>query len=184
MNKIESLKKVIKKQLPQAKIAEDPPTKPGAAWFLDVSCKGRSVTLQWKPQKGFGLSSNPAHGYGEGPHEVFADAKAAAKRAVELLVSGDRTFCPKELPISRLRDVLGVSQEELARKLNMQQATISRMERQTDMRISTLRKLIDALGGQLQIRARLGDETICLVQFEESPKQKPSRKVQASRSKK
>lgn len=64
--------------------------------------------------------------------------------------------------LEQLRLALGVSQEELARLLDVQQPAISKLERRTDMRLSTLRELIEALGGELKLAAKFKDRTIDL----------------------
>jgi predicted transcriptional regulator len=46
-----------------------------------------------------------------------------------------------------------MTQEQLANVLGVKQAAVSKMERRTDMYISTLRGIIKAMGGQLEIRA-------------------------------
>lgn len=56
--------------------------------------------------------------------------------------------------LEELRAALGVSQEELARLLDVQQPAISKLERRSDMRVSTLRELVEALGGELKLSAK------------------------------
>jgi hypothetical protein len=56
--------------------------------------------------------------------------------------------------LADLRRVRSLSQEELAAELHVNQATISRMERRAEMFVSTLRRLVEAMGGELELRAR------------------------------
>lgn len=65
--------------------------------------------------------------------------------------------------LEQLRVALGISQDELARLLDVQQPAISRLERRDDMRLSTLRELIEALGGQLKLSAKFRDRTVELT---------------------
>ena len=58
----------------------------------------------------------------------------AKKRAREMMT---------EMLLSELRKYAGVTQEELASSLGIKQPTLSRMESQEDMQISTLRRLIE-----------------------------------------
>ena len=44
-----------------------------------------------------------------------------------------------------------MTQDELAASLGVKQPTLSRLEGQDDMQISTLRRVIEALGGELEI---------------------------------
>lgn len=73
----------------------------------------------------------------------------------------------KEMPLQELRQALHMSQERMAELLSTKQANISRIERRTDMYISTLRSYIEAMGGQLDIIARFPDGEVHINQFEE-----------------
>jgi ribosome-binding protein aMBF1 (putative translation factor) len=73
----------------------------------------------------------------------------------------------KEMPLQELRQALQMSQEHLAEILFTKQANVSRIERRTDMYISTLRSYIEAMGGQLDIVARFPDGDVHINQFED-----------------
>ena len=55
-----------------------------------------------------------------------------------------------------------VSQERLARSLGKSQAAVAQMEQRSDMKVSTLRETIEAMGGKLELVAHFpaGDVTI------------------------
>jgi len=84
--------------------------------------------------------------------------KRAEKKAVKMMT---------EMPLHELRRARDMSQEELARELHIKQAAVSKLERRTDMYISTLRRAIDALGGNLEIVARFPDGEVKISQFED-----------------
>jgi DNA-binding XRE family transcriptional regulator len=71
----------------------------------------------------------------------------------------------RSLPLHELRAARKVTQEQLAETLNLKQAAISRMERRTDVYISTLRRYIEAMGGELVISARFPDGEVEVRQF-------------------
>ncbi len=73
----------------------------------------------------------------------------------------------REIMLTELRQVLGVNQEELGQLLNKKQAAISRLERRSDMHISTLRAFIKALGGRLELIAAFPDKKYPIKQFEQ-----------------
>ena len=73
----------------------------------------------------------------------------------------------KEIRLTELRNALGINQEELGELLNKKQAAISRLERRSDMHISTLREFIKALGGKLEIIATFPDASYHIKQFEQ-----------------
>ena len=55
--------------------------------------------------------------------------------------------------LQEIRKALEMTQVELAEQLAIKQAAVSKIESQTDMYVSTLRRVIEGLGGQLHIRA-------------------------------
>lgn len=52
-----------------------------------------------------------------------------------------------------LRKALHISQDELARTLGKSQAAVAQMEHRVDMKVSTLRETIEAMGGRLDLVA-------------------------------
>jgi predicted transcriptional regulator len=52
-----------------------------------------------------------------------------------------------EMPLHELRQARGLSQKQLAQTLHVQQPSIAKMGKRTDMYISTLRSHIEAIGG-------------------------------------
>ncbi len=71
----------------------------------------------------------------------------------------------KEMPLHELRKAQQMSQDTLAKALNINQAAVSKMERRTDMYISTLRRYIQAMGGDLDIVARFPEGDVRISQF-------------------
>jgi len=72
-----------------------------------------------------------------------------------------------EMPLQELRQARQYSQEQMAMALQCKQASISKMERRTDMYIKTLRSYIKAMGGELVISAKFADGEIKINQFQE-----------------
>lgn len=77
----------------------------------------------------------------------------------------------KEMPLQELRQAHQMSQERLAELLSTKQANVSRIERRTDMYISTLRSYIEAMGGELDIVARFPNGEVHISQFESIDKE-------------
>ena len=69
------------------------------------------------------------------------------------------------MPLDELRAARNLTQEHLAALLHIKQASVSKMERRTDMYIGTLGKFIEAMGGQLEIRAIFPDGAVRITQF-------------------
>jgi DNA-binding XRE family transcriptional regulator len=70
-----------------------------------------------------------------------------------------------EMPLNELRNARGLTQEMLAEALNIQQPSIAKMEKRTDMYISTLRSHIRAMGGELEITAKFPDGIVKISNF-------------------
>ncbi len=67
--------------------------------------------------------------------------------------------------LEQLREGLGISQEELASVMEVQQPAISKLVRRPDMKVSTLRDLIAAMGGELHITATFSDRSVEIGNF-------------------
>jgi transcriptional regulator with XRE-family HTH domain len=72
----------------------------------------------------------------------------------------------EEIALQELRQALNLTQEQVANILNMNQAAVSKMEHQSDMYISTLQKLVSAMGGHLKLVASFPEREVVLNQFE------------------
>lgn len=82
-----------------------------------------------------------------------------------------------EMEIRELRKALNMTQEELAAALKMKQSAISRIEHQSDMFISTLRTILEAMGATLKIVASFPEGDVQINQFGEVRKGKISTPV-------
>jgi predicted XRE-type DNA-binding protein len=72
-----------------------------------------------------------------------------------------------EMPLHELRQARGLSQKMLAEVLHVQQPSIAKLEKRTDMYISTLRSHIEAMGGELEVVARFPEGAIRISNFSE-----------------
>jgi DNA-binding transcriptional regulator YiaG len=71
-----------------------------------------------------------------------------------------------ELALQELRQALNLTQEEVAAAMQMNQGAVSKMEHQSDIYVSTLRKFISAMGGQLKLVASFPDREVVISQFD------------------
>jgi DNA-binding transcriptional regulator YiaG len=160
MNEIERLRGRIAKRFPTAHLSVDAPGQPSGSWWLDVKLNDHVVVVEWRPGRGFGISTVSEDAYGVGPDEIYTDADAAFERVKALLLGQVRTISTPELPLSSLREARNLSQVELAQRLRINQGSLSRAERRTEMLIGTLRNMIAAMGGELELRARFPDGSV------------------------
>lgn len=69
-----------------------------------------------------------------------------------------------EMDLRALREAMGLTQEELAERISVTQSQLSKLERREDFRLSTLRRYVTALGGQLEVVAVVDGKRIRLLQ--------------------
>lgn len=62
-----------------------------------------------------------------------------------------------EMPLYRLRQARNMTQDELASAMGTTQASVSKLERRSDVYLSSARRYVEAMGGELEITARFPD---------------------------
>jgi DNA-binding XRE family transcriptional regulator len=68
-----------------------------------------------------------------------------------------------EMNLAKLRKAAGKTQKEVAKAIDMGQPELSRVERREDHRLSTLRRYVHALGGEIEVIARFGKKKVRLM---------------------
>jgi predicted XRE-type DNA-binding protein len=76
-----------------------------------------------------------------------------------------------EMPLNALRQARSLSQKMLAEVLHIQQPAIAKLEKRTDMYLSTLRSHIEAMGGELDVVARFPDGAVKISNFSDLERQ-------------
>ena len=74
----------------------------------------------------------------------------------------------EDMALHELRKALGQSQEALAAKLDVNQPAITKMEHRTDIRISSLKRMIEAMGGSLEIKAHFPQGDVTITNYSEA----------------
>ena len=85
-------------------------------------------------------------------------AKMSAKDRAEIKARSAKLLA--ELPLEQLRSARSLTQTNMAQALGVNQSAISKIERRTDMYLSTLRSYVEAMGGSLEIRAVFPDGSV------------------------
>ena len=71
----------------------------------------------------------------------------------------------EEMNLAKLRQALSLTQATLAEALCVGQAEISKIENRTDVFVSTLRRFVNAMGGELEIKAVFPDREVRIRNF-------------------
>jgi DNA-binding transcriptional regulator YiaG len=91
-------------------------------------------------------------------------AKMSPESRARSEVTAERLI--QEMALDELRAARALTQEHLSTILGVKQSAISKLERRADMYVSTLRHFIEAMGGQLEIRAVFPDGDVRITQFQ------------------
>lgn len=89
--------------------------------------------------------------------KMTPERREANRRAAQQMIEA--------MPLEELREARSITQTHLASLLQITQASVSKMEKRTDMYVSTLRSFVQAMGGELEIRAIFPEGTIRIDQF-------------------
>lgn len=92
----------------------------------------------------------------DGKDFLVADDFDAADHTTETLAA---------MPLDALRDARRLTQVQTAQLLKVSQGAVSKVERRSDMFVSTLRNYVRAIGGDLQIRAVFPEGDVLIDQF-------------------
>jgi DNA-binding XRE family transcriptional regulator len=95
----------------------------------------------------------------------FSDLRAQMKPEALQRADAEAKTLLAEMPLNELRQARGLSQKMLAEVLHVQQPSIAKIEKRTDMYLSTLRSHIEAMGGELDIIARFPDGSVKISNF-------------------
>lgn len=65
-----------------------------------------------------------------------------------------------QMTLQEIRRALGLTQDQLAELMELSQPELSRIERGKNPLLSTLRRYVEALGGELEVTAVFGDKRV------------------------
>ncbi len=90
--------------------------------------------------------------------ELRAEMSPEAREEARRLADEDL----KQMPLHELRAARHLTQQQLAKSLDMTQAAVSQLEQRTDVYLSTLENFVEALGGRLEMYAVFPDGRVKL----------------------
>lgn len=111
------------------------------------------------------------HAEGREIRSVHLNADSNACNAAILLIGGRKTGGARwyERYVPQAEKIYEQHSKNLENEqtLSVKQAAVSKLEKRTDMYVSTLRNFIKAMGGDLEIVARFPDGSVQISQFED-----------------
>jgi len=86
----------------------------------------------------------------------FDDIIAPLPHDEKVAVDAPRQDLMREVEgLRKLRKIAGKAQVDIAAALKITQPSVSKIEKQTDMHLSTLRNYVEAVGGELELTVKL-----------------------------
>jgi len=95
----------------------------------------------------------------------FSDLRARMSDASRARAREKASAMLEEMALDELRRARGLSQKALAELLDIQQPSVAKLEKRTDVYISTLRAHIEAMGGELEVVARFPEGAVRITTF-------------------
>jgi hypothetical protein len=84
--------------------------------------------------------------------------KEISRKRQEKIRVRTRELVAHEMSLRELRHAVSKTQKTVARTLNMGQDGVSRLEKRSDLLLSTLRNYVEAVGGSLTLVAQFPDQ--------------------------
>ena len=100
-------------------------------------------------------------------HRKFKDLTKGFSQERQEQIARITAELREEMALYELRRALELSQKQLAESLKVDQPSVSKLERRTDMYVSTLRRFVEAMGGSLELVARLPQGDVRISNFSE-----------------
>src|SRR6185312_4866120 len=95
----------------------------------------------------------------------FAELRARMSPEAQVKAQAEAQRLGEEMDLAEVRRALKLSQEEIGQTLQIKQGSVAKIEKRADMYVSTLRRFIEAMGGQLEIIARFPDHVVKIRNF-------------------
>lgn len=95
----------------------------------------------------------------------FSELRAKMSPEARARVDARVTTTLQEMPLNELRRARELAQKTVGEILGMTQPEVSKLEQRSDALISTVRRYIEAMGGNLDIVARFPDGDVRITQF-------------------
>ncbi len=99
---------------------------------------------------------------GRTPFQTLREGMTPAQRANAAVKAA---ALREEMTLGELRQARDLTQENLGQTLHVGQAAVAKMEKRADMYVGSLRRFIEAMGGELDIVARFPDGAVKIRNF-------------------
>jgi len=98
-------------------------------------------------------------------HKSFASLSAEISPERRARIEGKKIELRQEMALHELREARRLTQVALGDTLQVDQSAIAKMEKRTDLYVSSLRRFVEAMGGELRIVAHFPDGDVVINNF-------------------
>lgn len=148
-------------------------------WYKQYQKPTRFSMHTWPPSSASKMKSrrrdDMARNFRELQEKMSPESRARSEARAQAML--------KELPLSELREAQQLTQAELAKRLNIGQDAVSKLEHRADMYLSTLSDFIRAAGGTLELTARFPSGDVHLIRLQGASSQ-PAKTTKSDRREK
>ncbi|MGF9692647.1 XRE family transcriptional regulator [Rhizobium sp. 0TCS1.26] len=95
----------------------------------------------------------------------FSDLRSQMPKVDRAQAEEEALRLGEEMHLADVRRALKLSQEDIAQTLQIGQSSVAKLEKRADMYVGTLRRFIEAMGGELEITARFQGRSIKIRKF-------------------
>lgn len=95
----------------------------------------------------------------------FAELRARMSSKAQAEAEAEALRLGEQMNLAEVRRALKLSQDEIAQTLQIGQGSVAKFEKRADMYVSTLRRFIEAMGGELEIVARFAGHSVKIKNF-------------------
>lgn len=98
-------------------------------------------------------------------HHSFSQLRAQLSDERKERIAKKTDQLRQEMALYELRQARQMTQAALGKILNVEQPSIAKMEKRTDMYVSNLRRFIEGMGGRLSITAHFSEGDVQITNF-------------------
>lgn len=95
----------------------------------------------------------------------FAELRARMKPEARAKAESEALRRGEEMDLAEVHRALKLSQEEIGQTFQIGQGSVAKIAKRADMYVSTLRRFIEAMDGELEIVARFPDHAVKITNF-------------------
>lgn len=95
----------------------------------------------------------------------FSSLRAGLSEARRAGIENTKSKLRADMSLAELREARNLTQQTIGAILEVGQPSVAKLEKRTDMYVGTLRRYVQAAGGELEIVARFPEGEVRIINF-------------------